>query len=138
MRIVLGVPLNAQCEPGRVGNSNGLYRAVLRHALDDDAVSRFQNALTMERVDANRLPVEEAGENTSGNETDVMAVRENDFRVGMGIPIFQPRRPVVHASGQLADFRMQGALECDSHLLDAATQAQDGDASCNTGLRYIR
>ena len=136
MRIVLGVPLDSQCEPGRVGDSNGLYRAVLRHALDDDAVPRFQNALTVERVDADRLPVEEPREDTAGNEADVMAVRENDFRVGMGIPVFQPGRPVVHASGQLPDFRMQGAPEGDSHLLDAAAQAQDGDAPCNAGLRH--
>ena len=55
LRIVLGVPLDAQCELGRVGNSDGLDRAVLRHALDDNAIPRFQNALTVERVDANRL-----------------------------------------------------------------------------------
>ena len=52
LRIVLGVPLD---ELGRVGNSDGLDRAVLRHALDDNAIPRFQNALTVERVDANRL-----------------------------------------------------------------------------------
>ena len=138
LRIVLGVPLDAQCEPGRLGNSDGLDRAVLRHALDDNAIPRFQNALTVERVDANRLSVEEPREDTAGNETDVMAICENDCRVRMEIPVFQPRRSMVHASGQLADFRMQGASEGNSHLLDTAAETKDGDALRNAGLRHLQ
>ena len=46
-------------------------RAVLCHALDDDAIPRLRNAcLTMERVYADRLSVEKSREDTAGNETD--------------------------------------------------------------------
>ena len=45
---------------------------------------------------------------------------------------------MVHAPGQLADFRMQGAPEGNSHLLDTAAETKDGDALRNAGLRHLQ
>ena len=76
LRAVFGMPLDAQRETGRGGNSDGLERAVICHAPDDDAIRRLRNALTMERVYAGRLPVEKSREDTAGNESVGVAVRE--------------------------------------------------------------
>ena len=89
------MPLDARCETGCVGNSDGLDRAVLCHALDDDAIPRLRNALTMERVYADRLSVEKSREDTAGNETDVMAVRERfDCPRPQGPPAVRSGLPV--------------------------------------------
>src|SRR5260370_6489404 len=76
LRIVLRVPLDAEGEARRVGNPDRLDRAVFRDALDDDPLARFQDALTMKRIDTDGLATEQPREGAAGNEIDVMTVGE--------------------------------------------------------------
>src|SRR5258708_19119158 len=127
------MPLHAECKARGVGNPDRLDRAVLGHALDDDARSGFEDALTMQRVDAERLAPKYLRKDAAGNETDVVPVGEDNSGIRMDFAALQPRHAMVHASGQLADFRMQRATEGDVHLLQAAADAEQryaaGDAS---------
>ena len=87
LRVVLGVPLNAERKARRVGDADRLDRAVFRHALDDDALAGLENALAMQRVHADGLPAEELREGAARNESDVMAVGEDDGRIGMDLAV---------------------------------------------------
>ena len=95
--------------------------------------ARFEDALTVQRIDADGLATEQPGKGAAGNETDVMPVGEDDVGIRMDFAVLQPRHAMVHASGQLADFRMQRAAEGDVHLLQAAADTEQryaaGDAS---------
>ena len=97
MWIVLCVPLNAECEAGRIGDSNRLDRAVFGHSLDDDSLARFQDALTMKRVYADGLPTEDPRERASRNEPDIMAIAEDNGGIRMDLSRLQARHPMVHA-----------------------------------------
>src|SRR6185312_10624480 len=55
LRVVFGVPLDAERKRWRVGDPDGLDGAVFRHAFHDDPLARFENALAVERVHANRF-----------------------------------------------------------------------------------
>ena len=53
----------------------------------------------------------------------------------MDFAVLQPRHAVVHAAGDLADFRVQRTAEGDVHLLQAAANAEDRHAPGDAGLR---
>ena len=53
----------------------------------------------------------------------------------MDFAAFQPRHPMIHASGQFADFGMQRAAEGDVHLLQAAADPEQRDAAGDADLR---
>src|SRR5256885_1052427 len=116
-RIVLCVPLNGQRKAWRVGDPDRLDGAVFRHALDDDPLAGLENSLTVQGVYADRLPAEELREGAAGNQPDIMAVGEDNGRIGMHFAVRQSRHPMVHAPGQVADLGMQRAAEGDVHLL---------------------
>src|SRR5262245_58553412 len=78
LRIVLRVPLDAQREARRVGDADRLDGAVLRHALDDDARTGLENALAVQRVDADGVAAEELRKDPARHELDVMAIGEDD------------------------------------------------------------
>src|SRR5487761_2249625 len=59
LRFVLGVPLHAQGKARRIGNADRLDGAVFRHPLDHDALARLENALAVQRVQANGLLAEQ-------------------------------------------------------------------------------
>jgi hypothetical protein len=46
----------------------------------------------------------------------------------------QPRHPMVDAPRQLANFRVQRAAKGNVHLLQAAADAEQGNAACDAGL----
>ena len=60
LRIVFGVPLHAERKARRVRNPDRLDGAVLRHALDHDPLARLEDALAVQRVDADGLAAEES------------------------------------------------------------------------------
>ena len=134
LRVVFGVPLHAERKAGRVGDADRLDRAVFRHALDHHASSGLVDALTVQRVDADRLATEQPGEDAVRNEPDIVTVGEDHGRIGMDLAVFQPRHAVVHAAGQLADLGMQRAAERDAHLLKAAADAEHRHAALDAGL----
>src|SRR5258705_8643974 len=78
LRIVLGMPLHAECKAWRVGDPDCLDRAVLRHALDDDPSARLQDALTMQGVYPDGLLTEDAGECSARHQLDVVAIGEDN------------------------------------------------------------
>ena len=65
----------------------------------------------------------------SGHERDVVAVGEDDRRIGMDVAVLEPRHAMVHAARQLADLGVQRAAEGDVHLLEAAADAEDRQAA---------
>src|SRR5439155_23076263 len=101
------MPLHAERKARRVGNPDRLDRAVLRNALDDHPFPRFENALTVQRIDADRLATEQPGKDPAGNETDVVTVGEVHTDTTVVFAVFQARHAMIHASWQFADFRMQ-------------------------------
>src|SRR5262245_61470935 len=76
LRIVFRMPLHSQRKARRVGDADRLDGAVLRHALDDNAGARLEDALTMERVDAYHLAAEDPREGTPRHKLHVVAVGE--------------------------------------------------------------
>lgn len=105
-RIVFRVPLNAERKTRRVGDPNRFDRAVFGHALDDDALSGLENALTVQGVHADGLPAEKPCEGTAGNQADIMSIGEDNSGIGMYFTVRQSRHPMVHSPRQLADLRM--------------------------------
>ena len=67
-----------------------------------------------------------------------MPVGKDDVLIGMDLAVCQPRHPMVHAAGQLTDFRMQRAAKGDVHLLQAAADAEQRDAAGDAGFRQSR
>src|SRR5580693_8266335 len=55
LRVVFGVPLNAQREARGVGDADRLDRAVFRHALDDDPFAELEDALAVQRIHADHI-----------------------------------------------------------------------------------
>src|SRR6202035_2375872 len=76
--LVLGMPLHAERKTRRVGDGDGLDGLVLRHALDDDAFARLEDALTVQRVDPDGLGAEQFCEHAARLEPHVVAVGEDD------------------------------------------------------------
>src|SRR5579871_6399885 len=66
LRVVFGVPLHAERKGSRVRNANGLDRPVLRHALHHHAFAGREDALTMQRVHADRVAAEQFGKRPAG------------------------------------------------------------------------
>src|ERR1700735_5068260 len=62
LRLVLGMPLHAEREAGRLGDAYRLVGAVLGDALDDDALARIEDALAVQRVDTDALDAEQPRE----------------------------------------------------------------------------
>src|SRR6516225_2963425 len=96
--IVLSMPLNAECKARRVGDSNRLNRAVFGHSLDHNPLARFQDALTVKRVYADGLPTEDPRKRAPRNESDIMAIAEDDVGIRMDFSCLQARHAMVHAS----------------------------------------
>jgi hypothetical protein len=135
LRIVFRMPLHAERKARRIGNPNRFDGAVLRGALDDHALAGFENSLTMQRVDPDRLAAEQPRKGAAGDQADVMAVGENDGRIGMDFTVLEPRHPMIDASWQLADLRMQRTAEGDVHLLQAAADPEQRNAAGDADLR---
>src|SRR5271167_2113318 len=55
---VFGMPLHAERKVWRAVDADGLDRVVFRHALDDDALARFEDALAVQRIDADFFRIE--------------------------------------------------------------------------------
>src|SRR5580700_2113741 len=136
--LVFGVPLYAERKTRRVGDVNGLDGAVLRNAFDDHALARFEDALAVQRVDADRFGAKELGEHAAWRQANVVAIGENDFEIGMQFAVFEPRRPMVHAPGQLANLGMQRTAEGDIHLLKTAADAEQWHAALDAGLDQLK
>src|SRR5262245_33109691 len=64
LRIVFGVPLDAERKRWRVGDPDRLDGAVLRHAFDDDPLAGLEDALAVERVHADRFAAAELRKDT--------------------------------------------------------------------------
>src|SRR5262249_57243606 len=87
LRIILGMPLNAQRKTLCTCDTDGLDGPVFRDALDDHPPARLENALTMEAIDADCLLAEKARERAARNELHVVAVAVNDRGIGMNLAI---------------------------------------------------
>ncbi len=131
------MPLHTQCETWRVGDSYGFYRAVLRHALNDNSIAWLANALTMERVDLDRFSTKEFRKNAARHKIDTMAIGENDLWIGMYLSRFQPRRPVVQSTGQISNLGVQGTAKRNIHFLETTTDAENRDTPFNTSFRQV-
>src|SRR5271165_4954653 len=51
LRVVFGVPLHPKRETRRFGDADRFDRAVVRHALDHDALAGLEDALAVQRID---------------------------------------------------------------------------------------
>src|SRR3977135_1666136 len=74
LRIVFGVPLDAEREARSVGDADRLDRAVLCHALDDDPLAGLEDALAVQRIHADRLASEEPREDSPRRQAHFVAV----------------------------------------------------------------
>src|ERR1700760_4952882 len=68
LRIVLGMPLHTERKGRRVRNPNGLDGAVFRYPFHDDPLAGIEDALTMQRIDANGVATEQLGKGTAGEQ----------------------------------------------------------------------
>src|SRR5262249_17413930 len=134
LRIVLGMPLNAEGKAFRARDTDGLDGSIFRDTFHDDSLARLENTLTMKTIDADRLLAEEAREYATWDELHLMAISKNDGRIGVDLAILQPRHSVVHAPRQLPDFGMKRAAKGDVHLLKAPAEAKDRHVSGDTNL----
>ena len=62
LRVVLRMPLHAERKARRVGDADRLDGAVFRNALDHDALAGLEDALAVQRVDADGLAAEQCRE----------------------------------------------------------------------------
>src|SRR6185437_3788763 len=89
--IVLGMPLHPQRKARGVGDADGLDGAILRHSLHDNALAELEDALPMQRVHPDAFAPQDPRKDAAWNETDVVAIGEDDGRIGMYFPILQTR-----------------------------------------------
>ena len=74
LRIVFGVPLHAERKRRRVGNADRLDGTILGDAFDDDTLAWFENALTMQRIDANGFATKQTRKHAILDQPDIVAV----------------------------------------------------------------
>src|SRR5258708_16957093 len=79
LRIVFRMPLHAERKARCFRNPYRLDGAVFGDPFDHDPPARFEDALAVQRIDADGLAAEDARKGAIGNETDLMAVGENDI-----------------------------------------------------------
>src|SRR5271169_169455 len=101
------MPLDAERKGWRASDSDCFDSTIFGHTLDDDPLTRLENALTMKGVDANGPPTKESCEGAVRNEIDIMAVGEHDGGIWMNFACLQSWHPVVDAPRQLADLGMK-------------------------------
>lgn len=106
LRIVFGVPLDAERERRRAIDADRFRRSVLGNAFDDDPLSGLQDALTVERIHPYAIAAEQFREDAVRRELHIMAVGEDDGRIGMDLTAVEARHPMVHAAGNFADLGM--------------------------------
>jgi hypothetical protein len=134
LRVVFGMPLHAEGEARRLGDADRLDRAVIGHALDHDALARLEDALAVERIDANAFGPQQFGKYAAGGEAHVMTIGKHHLHIGVEFAVRQSRRAVIDAPGQVPDFRMQRAAIGDVHFLKATADAEQRHAAGDTGL----
>src|SRR5258708_30379900 len=98
------MPLHAERKARCFRNPYRLDGAVFGDPFDDDPLAWFEDALAVQRIDADGLAAEDARKGAIGNETDLMAVGEDDGWIGGDVAGLPPRPPGVPASPQIADF----------------------------------
>ena len=80
------------------------------------------------------LGAEQFGEHAARREADLVPLGEDHFEIGVELAVRQPRRAMIQAPRQLADFGMQRAAERDVHLLKTAADAEQRHAARDAGL----
>src|SRR5947209_13906529 len=81
LRLVFGMPLHAERKARRIGDADRLDRVVLGYAFDDDALARLENALAVQRIDADALGAQQFGEDAAWREPDLVPLGENHFQI---------------------------------------------------------
>ena len=129
------MPLHAERKRRGIRNADRFDGAIFGHTFNDNTLARFENALTMQRIDANGLATKQTRKHAILDQTDIVAICEDHGWIGMDLAILQPRHPVVHPSRQFANLRVQRAAERNIHFLQAAADAEDRHAAGDTGFR---
>src|SRR6185312_5853173 len=124
LRIVFRVPLHAERKGTRLRDPDRLDRSVLGDTFEHDPLARLENALPVQRIDADFLAAEDFGEGTARNERHLMTIREDHTGIWMDFAVLEPWHAMVHPPGQFPDLGMQRAAEGDIHLLQATADAE--------------
>src|SRR5258708_28194907 len=103
------MPLHAERKARCFRNPYRLDGAVFGDPFDDDPLAWFEDALAVQRIDADGLAAEDARKGAIGNETDLMAGGEDDVGIGGEVAVLPPRHPGVHASRQFPALWMHRA-----------------------------
>lgn len=136
--IVFGMPLNSKSETGCVGDPDGFDSSILRHPLDDYAITRFENALTMQRVDPDDLPPKDLCEYSFWKEPHLVPVPKDYLRIRMDFTRFEPGHSVVHAARKLADFMMECSAKGNIHLLETTANTKNWYRARHTDLDQLQ
>ena len=112
-------------ETGCVFDDQRFGGAVGRVTFDADARPRFFDALAVQRIHQHFIGTEQRDERAALVEVHHMAVGELFLDGAIG------RHAVVHAPGQVADFRVQGAAHGDIKFLKAPAHTQHRLAGIN-------
>src|SRR6516162_2396959 len=83
LRVVFGVPLHAERKTRRLGNADRLNGAVIGHALDDDAFAGLEDALAVQRIDANAFGTEQFRKYATGCQPYLVTIGKDDLDIGM-------------------------------------------------------
>src|SRR5258708_17659468 len=86
LRIVFRMPLHAERKARCFRNPYRLDGAVFGDPFDDDPLAWFEDALAVQRIDADGLAAEDARKGAIGNETDLMAGGEDDVGIEVSVP----------------------------------------------------
>ena len=132
------MPLNSKSETGRVGDSNGFDGPILRHSLDDYAITRFKNALTMQRVHPDDLPPEDLREYAFWKKAHLVPVSKDYLRIRMDFARVEPGHSVVHAARKLANFMMECSAKGNIHLLEATANTEKRHRAGHTNLDQLQ
>jgi len=118
------MPLDAQSERGSASDAYRFDCPVLGQPFHDNAIARFEDSLTMQRVHADCQATKEPGEYAVSHEPYLVTIGEHDRRIAMKTSIFRAWRTVVHAARQVSHLRMERAAESDIHLLKSAADPE--------------
>ncbi len=123
------VPLHSDGKGLGAFHAHRLYKAVGRHAFDNNALAKPVQALSMERVDHHLGRADQVFQISSRCQRQGVPEAEAAFHGFTGVA----RHAVVHHSGQLVNPVVERSAERHVDFLDAAAASKDWDAGLDTG-----
>ena len=118
------MPLYSKREPRSSCNPDCFDRAILGDSFHDYSFTEVEYTLTVEGIHTNDLMTEQLRNDTACDKPHLVTVAEDNFGIGMELPVLKSSRTMIHTSIQLTYLWMERTAKCDVHLLEASADVE--------------